>query len=182
MKRIPILALALITILVITTGIAAAIVKFEARMSGAFEVPVVVGSEAKGKAQFKLSRDGQSISYKIEVQDINNAFMAHIHLAPVGVNGPIVVWLYPQTAFPLPASTPPPSWLPGKFSGRLVKGVFTAADLTGPLAGQPLSALLDSMMNGNAYVNVHTNDFVAPTNTGPGDFPGGEIRGQINQH
>ena len=33
--------------------------------------------------------------------------------------------------------------------------------------------------NGNAYVNVHTNDGVAPVNTGPGDFPGGEIRGQV---
>jgi len=35
------------------------------------------------------------------------------------------------------------------------------------------------MRAGNTYVNVHTNDGVAPTNTGPGDFPGGEIRGQI---
>jgi hypothetical protein len=26
---------------------------------------------------------------------------------------------------------------------------------------------------------VHTNDGVAPPDTGPGDFPGGEIRGQI---
>jgi hypothetical protein len=26
---------------------------------------------------------------------------------------------------------------------------------------------------------VHTNDGVAPPNSGPGDFPGGEIRGQI---
>jgi len=26
---------------------------------------------------------------------------------------------------------------------------------------------------------VHTNDGVAPTNTGPGDFPGGEIRDQV---
>jgi hypothetical protein len=26
---------------------------------------------------------------------------------------------------------------------------------------------------------VHTNDGVPPTDTGPGDFPGGEIRGQI---
>jgi hypothetical protein len=26
---------------------------------------------------------------------------------------------------------------------------------------------------------VHTNDGVAPPNTGPGDFPGGEIRGQV---
>jgi hypothetical protein len=36
------------------------------------------------------------------------------------------------------------------------------------------------MQSGNTYVNVHTNDGVAPTNTGPGDFPGGEIRGQIH--
>jgi hypothetical protein len=35
------------------------------------------------------------------------------------------------------------------------------------------------MESGGAYVNIHTNDGVAPTNTGPGDFPGGEIRGQI---
>jgi hypothetical protein len=28
-------------------------------------------------------------------------------------------------------------------------------------------------------VNVHTNDGVDPINTGAGDFPGGEIRGQI---
>ena len=34
---------------------------------------------------------------------------------------------------------------------------------------------------GSVYVNVHTNDFVDPPNTGPGDFPGGEIRGQL-QH
>jgi hypothetical protein len=31
----------------------------------------------------------------------------------------------------------------------------------------------------NTYVNVHTNDGVLPANTGPGDFPGGEIRGQL---
>jgi hypothetical protein len=30
--------------------------------------------------------------------------------------------------------------------------------------------------NGGAYVNVHTDDGVAPSNTGPGDLPGGEIR------
>jgi hypothetical protein len=35
------------------------------------------------------------------------------------------------------------------------------------------------MEAGTAYVNVHTNDNVPPPNTGPGDFPGGEIRGQI---
>ena len=39
--------------------------------------------------------------------------------------------------------------------------------------------LLDAIRAGLTYVNVHTNDGVAPANTGPGDFPGGEIRGQL---
>ena len=63
--------------------------------------------------------------------------------------------------------------------GVLASGTFTAANLVGPLAGHPLSELISAMRSGGAYVNVHTNDGVAPTNTGPGDFPGGEIRGQL---
>ncbi len=42
-----------------------------------------------------------------------------------------------------------------------------------------LAAVLAAMASGATYVNVHTNDGVAPPNTGPGDFPGGEIRGQV---
>ena len=30
------------------------------------------------------------------------------------------------------------------------------------------------------HVMGYTNDGVAPTNTGPGDFPGGEVRGDID--
>ena len=67
----------------------------------------------------------------------------------------------------------------GRSSGVLARGTITAANLRGPLAGQPLSALIAQMRAGNTYVNVHTNDGVAPPDTGPGDFPGGEIRGQI---
>ena len=68
----------------------------------------------------------------------------------------------------------------GRFNGKIAEGTITAANLVGPLAGQPLSALVEAIQAGNAYVNVHTNDGVAPTNTGPGDFPGGEIRGQLS--
>ena len=64
-------------------------------------------------------------------------------------------------------------------SGR--EGTITAANLVGPLAGHPLSDLIAEMRAGNTYTNVHTNDGVAPPNTGPGDFPGGEIRGQISE-
>jgi hypothetical protein len=42
-----------------------------------------------------------------------------------------------------------------------------------------MSTLIADLKNGNAYVNVHTDDGIDPTNTGPGDFPGGEVRGQI---
>jgi len=67
----------------------------------------------------------------------------------------------------------------GSVNGVLAEGTITAANFVGPLAGQPMSVLLAAMQAGNTYTNVHTNDGIAPTNTGPGDFPGGEIRGQI---
>jgi hypothetical protein len=77
---------------------------------------------------------------------------------------------------------PPAQPLPGRTQGTLAEGDITAAQLFGPLAGQPLSALLAAIEAGSVYVNVHTNDFVDPPNTGPGDFPGGEIRGQLQQN
>jgi hypothetical protein len=134
---------------------------------------VVNNSPAIGHASFRLHWTGQSLEYKLVVAKISNVFQAHIHLAAPGVNGPIVVWLYPSTA-PVPGPLGQ-----GPIQGRIAQGSITAANLVNALAGQPLSALLEQLRNGNAYVNVHTNDGVAPTNTGPGDFPGGEIRGQI---
>ncbi|HUF26217.1 MAG TPA: CHRD domain-containing protein [Gemmatimonadaceae bacterium] len=134
---------------------------------------VVNDSRARGNSVFQLSSDGNSLSYKLIVANIENAFMAHIHTAPAGANGPVVVWLYPSTAVaPGPVGQ-------GRIDGVIATGTITAANLVGPLTGQPVSALVDLLKNDLAYVNVHTNDGVAPTNTGPGDFPGGEVRGQI---
>lgn len=134
---------------------------------------VVNDSQARGSAIFALNAEGTELSYKLIVANIENAFMAHIHLAPAGTNGSIVVWLYPST-------TPSPAPVGGgRLDGVIAEGTITAANLVGPLSGHPLSDLLDALTNGRAYVNVHTNDGVAPTNTGPGDFPGGEIRGQV---
>ena len=45
--------------------------------------------------------------------------------------------------------------------------------------GIPLSDLVTAMSTGSAYVNLHTNDGVDGTDTGAGDFPGGEIRADI---
>jgi hypothetical protein len=134
---------------------------------------VVNESRARGNAIFQLNAAGTELSYQLIVANIENVFQAHIHRGPVGVNGPIVAWLYPSTA---PVAGAPGG---GRIQGVIARGTITAANLVNQLAGQPLSALVAELSNGNAYVNVHTNDGVAPTNTGPGDFPGGEIRGQI---
>ena len=138
---------------------------------------IVNNSQAQGQANFKLSDDRMSLHYKLIAANIDNAFMAHIHMGPVGVNAPIVVWLFPSTT---PGVTGPLG--AGRMDGVLAEGTITAADLVGPLKGMPLSELVKAINEGNAYVNIHTNDGVGATNTGPGDFPGGEIRGQLEMH
>lgn len=143
-----------------------------ARLSGGEEVPQRE-TQAAGLAIFHVSNDGQSVGYTLRVSNIRNVNQAHIHVAPAGSNGGIVAWLFPSTA---PGAGPSGA---GAFNGTIAAGVITSANLLGAFAGQPMSALLDAMRAGNTYVNVHTNDGVAPADTGPGDFPGGEVRGQI---
>jgi hypothetical protein len=137
-------------------------------LTGAHENPAN-DSQAQGQAILKVADDGLSVSYKLIASNINNVIASHIHVGSPAVNGPVVVFLFGPVASG-----------GGRQDGVLAEGTFTAADLTGPLSGLPLSALLAAIRAGNTYVNVHTNDGILPTNTGPGDFPGGEIRGQIS--
>ena len=166
--KLPRLLLSLLVVLFSLASVAPAqaMTTFTAHLTGAGEVPAR-DTAAQGQAIFQLSKDGTELRYRLIVANITNVTASHIHLGAEDVNGPVVVSLYGGVA----AS--------GRIDGVIATGTITAADLTGPLAAQPLSALLDQMEAGNTYVNVHTNDGVAPTNTGPGDFPGGEIRGQL---
>ena len=136
-------------------------------LNGGEEVPAR-DTNARGNATFSLSDDGLTLTYKVIVANIDNVVASHIHIGPAGVNGGVVLFLFGNVA---PGG--------GTSNGILAQGTATAANLVGALAGHPLSDLISAMSAGNAYVNVHTNDGVAPTNTGPGDFPGGEVRGQI---
>ena len=140
---------------------------FVAHLTGASEVPARE-TPAVGEVKFQLSPDGTRLEYRLISSNIHNVIASHIHLAPAGVNGPITVFLF--------GNVPPGG---GRTDGVLAHGTITAANLIGPLAGHPFSDLIAAMQAETTYVNVHTNDGVAPTNTGPGDFPGGEIRGQL---
>ena len=132
---------------------------FVAPASGDQEVPPA-DTRARGNTTFQLSKDGAELSYQLTVANLHNITMAHIHRGAEGVNGSAVVWLYP--------AGPPLQLIEGRTSGVLAKGVITADDLVGPLAGATLEDLVDLMRKGEAYVNVHTSQ-----------YPAGEIRGQI---
>jgi CHRD domain len=139
---------------------------FVATLSGDQEVPAR-DTQAVGVAKFKLREDGAALAFKVNVANIDNVVAAHIHCGAVGVNGPIGVTLFMGS----PAG--------GRVNGTLAEGTITAPDVANGCSWADLAAVLAAMDSGATYVNVHTNDGVAPPNTGPGDFPGGEIRGQI---
>ena len=125
---------------------------FTAALSGANEVPPVT-TTATGSATLSVS--GAAITYTVNVTDLqNDAVVAHIHVAPTGVNGPVRLNLC-GTGAPEPACSTTPT-------GVLATGTNgTTLDVT-------FDELLTAMRTGGAYVNVHTSA-----------NQGGEIRGQI---
>src|SRR4051794_30592954 len=131
---------------------------FVTQLTGAEETPPV-DTPAHGVAIFHVSRDGESLSYKIIATDIISVTAGHIHSGTLGVAGPVVLGLVRASACTV--------------DGDHLKceGTATAANLTGPLTGHPLSDLIDLIEQGRAYTNVHTSA-----------HPGGEIRGQLGRH
>jgi hypothetical protein len=129
---------------------------FRAHCQGDNEAPP---EDALGQCQanFKLTNDGSGLQYKLIVANVDFVTQAHIHLGAEGANGPVVAFLFGFV--PEGVTT----------NGALAQGVLTADDLIGPLAGQPLSALITELEGGAAYVNVHTQA-----------HPGGEVRGQVH--
>lgn len=128
---------------------------FTTSLKGSNEVPAAI-TKAAGHVSVKISKDEQSIYYKITAANIDDVRASHFHLAPTGVNGPVVVTLYSNPVQPS-----------GPQNGVLAEGVVTAANVTGTLAGD-LVSLISAIRTGNIYVNVHTSN-----------YPGGELRGQL---
>jgi hypothetical protein len=139
---------------------------FKAQLDGGQEVPPRP-TDATGEASFQL-RDETQLDFMLTAVNVQNLVAAHIHCAPTGENGAVGVTLYGPVA-------------PGEGA---VDTFSAGGPITAPNAGNgcgwaDLAAVVEAMRSGNAYVNVHTDDGVDPPDTGPGDFPGGETRGQI---
>lgn len=126
---------------------------FTASLKGRNEVPPVQ-TKGSGVTIVRISKDRNSIYYKLIVSNLKNVVGAHFHMAPAGENGPVVAFLFTGNV--------------ANQNGILSEGVITADDITGPLAGLGMDALIERIRNGRIYVNVHTSD-----------VPTGAIRGQL---
>jgi hypothetical protein len=145
--------------------------------------PTPADSNAQGQAIFQIATDSLSFDYKLIASNIENITQAHIHCGPAGLNGPIIVWLYPS-----PTATAALPGGAGRHNGVLAEGTIVSGTplhvRTAPSSAacpggvSSFADVLAKIRDNNTYVNVHTSDGVAPANTGPGDFPG-EFRGQL---
>lgn len=129
--------------------------EFDAILTSAAEVPPVQSS-ASGFAELEVEEGSDNMEYGIIAINIDKVTKAHIHQGSSSEAGPVVATLFN-------ASTPT-----GPTSGELTDGFITSANLEGPLQGKQLSDLIALMQNGQAYINVHTEQ-----------NPDGEIRGTI---
>ncbi|MEM9562115.1 MAG: spondin domain-containing protein [Actinomycetota bacterium] len=123
-----------------------------AELSGDNEVPAV-DTNAGGLARLNIQEDGD-LAFNVRAANIDNLLFGHIHLGAPGENGPVVATLFN-----------------GDISdgGLLrVRGELTDADLVGPLAGMSTADLWEIILDGGAYINIHSTD-----------FPAGELRANL---
>ena len=102
--------------------------QFSARMSGSEEVPAVV-SDAQGVAVFTLDKNKTTIYFNVSLNNLSGPITGmHIHEAPAGTNGPVIINLVPF------------------LNGNRAKGALK--NIT--------PATIAKLLNGDYYINVHT--------------------------
>jgi hypothetical protein len=144
------------------------VTEYEAELEGENQVRdgeiVGVETDAEGEVEFKYIRAQNELRYKIELEEIEGATQAHIHLGGPSENGPVLAFLLQFTENINGSGDGEPLSTDDTF---VKEGTITADDVIGPLDGD-LESLIAEMNAGNTYVNVHTTENVP-----------GEIRGQI---
>lgn len=130
-----------------------------ARLTPEAEVATpAVTSSARGNVSLRVGASSIDFVLNVDPLPATTIASAHIHVGAPGVNGPVIFSLY-QSGVDAP------------FSGR-ISGSLQAFDLqTRPAQGvSSFSDAVNAILNGNAYINVHT-----------AAFPSGEIRGQLTR-
>jgi hypothetical protein len=136
--------------------------QFGAHLVPTQEVPAL-SSPASGDISIWIDDKSDTVFYELAYDGIGTAVLAaHIHLGQFSVNGGVMAFLCGGGGAPACAAAP----------GGVVTGEITAARIIGP-AGQGVAAgefveFVAAIRNGVAYANVHSTQ-----------FPGGEVRGQL---
>lgn len=160
------LALALVTLVPVTTALAQTVlpppdpnvVVVTAQLSGGNEnPPPATATGAHGNARVMIDRAAGRITFQVNVYNLPTGLTgSHIHVGPAGSNGPIILDFRPQQL--------------GISNDFSLTGTLTAADLRPSAAGgiNSWDDAIFAIASGVTYVNVHTQA-----------NPGGEIRGQL---
>jgi len=97
MKKLALFTVLAVLFLVVVPVSVAAPVTITTDMNGAQEAPGPGDPDGFGTASFSLDKDHGQICFRLDVHLIAPATAAHIHRAPAGVPGPVVVPLTPPT-------------------------------------------------------------------------------------
>jgi hypothetical protein len=137
--------------------------RFHAELSGLQEVPAISSTGFGTFDAWLVDDDTLHFVFKYDQLEGGNSLFAHVHFGQRSVNGGVSYFMCGGSTKPTPCPN---------VTG-VIEGDITAADVVGPNAQgiEPgsFAEILRGMRAGDAYANIHTTR-----------WPGGEIRGQIN--
>ena len=151
----PVLTIPVLLVLSIALVGPAAAGNFVTHLSQEENVPPATFSLAEGQFILHESQSGD-LSFRLILANIENVLAAHIHCAPVGAAEAVGVTLHPFTGAAIDVN------------GTLAQGPISEPDSGNGCGWADNFDLIDAILSGNAYVNVHT-----------AQNPPGEIRGQL---
>ncbi len=141
--------------------------RYKAQLAGFDLTGAPVATAATGQARLEVIDDGTALAFRVNVENLDNLLMAHIHIAdgPVMLTdaaGPPVYWFN--------GGPPPGTTISETINGRLAQGyLFTASQLDSPRADvTTVNELIEAIDSGRASVIIHSSD-----------FPLGELRGTL---
>lgn len=128
-----------------------------------------VSTTATGSFEATIDDEASEIHYTLSYSGLQgDVRQAHIHFGQRSVNAGISAWLCETATNPSPSASTPACPASGSVSGTI-----TPLEVIGPtaqgIAPGEFDELVAALRAGRAYANVHSSL-----------FPGGEIRGQIN--
>ena len=147
-------------VLLLSAPASAQIVTLKATLSGGEETPGVVLTGAVGTVEASVDVEAREISVTLRVFNIPAAgatTAGHFHVGPKGAGGPVVLNFPTSIAGRTGDFTMTFRLGAANFVARPAQGINTLDDM------------IQAMVAGNAYANVHTTA-----------NPGGEIRGQLS--